>query len=815
MTSSMEIVDATAALEYWRTFDLTSKRVSLDTSVEEMRAAKTASISGRKRLNEITKTFRSKTKEEQAETVTEILKAYQEEIDQLSRRSKLSELSFYNLYKGIYEAPDPAAAIDGLISTVSSGSTNALEMEKLKTELAQYDEEFQKLKNQDVTIRRLEEELSLFKNNAEDKVEDIVASKLNEAEGMMNDKIAEALESQRATERRLQASMEAMKLAQEHAERAQTELFDVNSQAESRISALMSENSILVESNQRSISRVGELEGDLENARRDLRDMTCNNNASASASEEGAADSGIVIGVSPSSKLQSDLVDKAALQAKISELHAELRNAEETARVSKSFLEKGVNELTSQLAQKKEALRQTKEELSNRPTKAELVSLKRQLRTLQRVAFNVADDDASDEDEESEGTGGDAALAGQAEIDTMVLTRLKALETELLDTKNRLVEVSKAEVQARSQVEAMKGRLESSEALITRLESDLMLSSGGDGGSSNNVNNDNNNRSSRGSSAGNMDHSGDAATAPYGTVSKNNNATSNKIAGELALSELLGVDAVSIPEVKVKSGGALNQARQAAESSSQMVQILQGQRDRYKERLSACETNVATLQSKVGLAEAKAKQMEQDNLQLYGKLRYLQSLNGGGGAGVSSTTSSHISPQAMRISHTRGSGAGDSFDNNTTTWGRLGLGLSSNNNNINSSTEDVDVERGHSGAFSGQYGSAEGLDGLDAEGKYRLLYERNLNPFSQFGRDERNGSSGDLSVGDHIIFSTLQQFTATSSRRNALLAYFGVMHVLVMLCFYWMTHHAAHIHGCDPGIDHLTHKTLMLQKLES
>ena len=262
--TSLEIINGTAALEYWRKFDLTGKRSSLDANIEEMRAAKAASISGRKRLNEITKAFRAKNKEEQAETATEILKAYQEEIDQLSRRSKLSELCFYNLYKGIYEAPDPATAIDGLINTVSSGSVNALEMEKLKSELVQYEEEFQKLKNQDVTIRRLEEELGAFKNSADDKIEDILAERLSEAQGIMDEKIAEAVEAQRVAERRLQAAKETVQQAQKTADRAQTEAFNINSQTESRVSALMSENSILMESNERNIARIAELEAEIE-----------------------------------------------------------------------------------------------------------------------------------------------------------------------------------------------------------------------------------------------------------------------------------------------------------------------------------------------------------------------------------------------------------------------------------------------------------------------------------------------------------------------------------------------------------------------
>jgi homeobox protein cut-like len=155
------LAGASDALDFWRDFDLPSKRVALDNTCVDMREMKTASINGRKRLNEATKAFRTKTREEQTVGVTELLKLYQDEIDQLSNRSKYSEKAFYTLYKDLYEAPNPAAAIDGLIGLVTAGSTNTLEIERLKAELAQYDEEFQQLKNQDITIRRLEEQLQV------------------------------------------------------------------------------------------------------------------------------------------------------------------------------------------------------------------------------------------------------------------------------------------------------------------------------------------------------------------------------------------------------------------------------------------------------------------------------------------------------------------------------------------------------------------------------------------------------------------------------------------------------------------------------
>jgi homeobox protein cut-like len=244
---TLTVSSAAAELEIWKNFNLEQKKVNLDKSCVEMREAKTASIVGRKRLNDITKSFRAKSKDEQLGMMTEILKCYQEEIDQLSRRSKGCETTFFTLYKSLYELPDPAITIDGLINLVMSGSTNQLEIERLKSELHQYDEEFRQLKNQDITIRRLEDTLAEFKDQNEEKIAEEVARRMLEVEARADGRIAEVMELQRTVEKRYASAMEAMKQAQQSADRAQTQLYEMSSQAERKIISLQSENALLAE----------------------------------------------------------------------------------------------------------------------------------------------------------------------------------------------------------------------------------------------------------------------------------------------------------------------------------------------------------------------------------------------------------------------------------------------------------------------------------------------------------------------------------------------------------------------------------------
>jgi homeobox protein cut-like len=58
------------------------------------------------------------------------LKAYQAEIDSLTRRSKMSETSFLNVYKLLSDAPDPYPLLDAAVDqTVKVAEARMLESE--------------------------------------------------------------------------------------------------------------------------------------------------------------------------------------------------------------------------------------------------------------------------------------------------------------------------------------------------------------------------------------------------------------------------------------------------------------------------------------------------------------------------------------------------------------------------------------------------------------------------------------------------------------------------------------------------------------
>ena len=225
-----------SALTSWSNFNLTNRRPHLDNTAQSLLDAKETSLKARKQLGELTKSLKRtvKSTESSNELTKEVIstlanetkttiKKYQEEIDSLTRRCKIAENSFVQLYQPLYECVDPAVVLsegirliegrDGQIDNLLRGmeelnveveniskEKDRLESElnekedelqnvlknggggggsggdvggalslaereeliRLRSEVAEYEVEFRGLKNQDITIRKLESEFFLL-----------------------------------------------------------------------------------------------------------------------------------------------------------------------------------------------------------------------------------------------------------------------------------------------------------------------------------------------------------------------------------------------------------------------------------------------------------------------------------------------------------------------------------------------------------------------------------------------------------------------------------------------------------------------------
>jgi hypothetical protein len=75
----------------------------------------------------------------------------------LVSRSKHAESSFLELYQQLYEAPDPVGVLHGALGAESQLAQLVAQNAKLHRELQEFQTESQGIKNQELTIRKLEE----------------------------------------------------------------------------------------------------------------------------------------------------------------------------------------------------------------------------------------------------------------------------------------------------------------------------------------------------------------------------------------------------------------------------------------------------------------------------------------------------------------------------------------------------------------------------------------------------------------------------------------------------------------------------------
>jgi len=232
-----------------------------------------------------------------------LVKNYQEEIDNLTRRSKASEGAFSTLFAGLQEVADPAtlltSALDQilnyqsqmnqLLATVdkvnremanmdenysseresmqkqieklkkasasepSSGMNrdDREELVQLRREVAEYEVEFRSLKNQDITIRKLEAKIQDMQENSKEELTKELAKAQQDLAETEGRRAAEALEREAAMERRVYSLELQLKAERAGREATQAHLLDQEDGAGEREAAWDAQRRILVDDAER------------------------------------------------------------------------------------------------------------------------------------------------------------------------------------------------------------------------------------------------------------------------------------------------------------------------------------------------------------------------------------------------------------------------------------------------------------------------------------------------------------------------------------------------------------------------------------
>ena len=691
------------------------------------------------------------------------VKSYQEEIDNLTKRCKSAEGAFATLAQAVAQLPDPGAVIataleqillqqqqmsklettvetltqelSSMEQTMAQHQTEhekAMEQQKrdhqqalkqqqqtssskgmskadqeellqLRNEVAEYEVEFRSLKNQDITIRKLEKRIEELQAAGETELEDRLEQAKQEIAETEGRRAAEALEREAAMERKLQ-NLE-LQLKAEMAGRAATQahLLEADEGAGEREAAWEAQRRILVDDAER-------LRLSLHEATRERDELRLKVAATDSTSGEGAGGTRSGSSSSPPSGsiAMSDLLnERQAYEAEV----AELSHTANSLREEVALKDDAINEIRTTLQGKISNLEQERDllnsnlasletQLAAAPSQSFVDSMKRELRILKRLEYNAEET----EDVELGERDPEVTEDPEKDLESVLVAKLRRVESELVKERNQNSETKEQLEKLQDQVVALEQSKEEADKLITSLEQDLDR----------------------------------ATSAPAASPQKRQDSLEIPLAQEnpATLQQVLDPEAPAPPQSNQQE-----QATPAAEAKTEkeeddhsVATIIMAQRDRLRARCEALEAERDSFKHELQAQVAAAESLKADNTKMFEKMRYLQSYN------------------------KSGSSVGGAYSR--------------------SNSRDLDLEA------------------------LEQRYEASVDPFRQFGRQERQRKLNEMSPMERTVFVVAKTVLSTKEMRTFLFVYVLALHSLVFMT----TYHWSHASDCGfQDNEHLSH----------
>ncbi|XP_019163228.1 PREDICTED: protein CASP-like isoform X3 [Ipomoea nil] len=439
-----------AVASFWKEFNLEKERIALDEQGLRIAENQENSQKNRRKLAESTRDFKKASNEDKLSLFNSLLKGYQEEVDNLTKRAKFGENAFLNIYQKIYEAPDPYPLIASIAEKDSKLSELEFENRKMKVELEEFRMEATHLKNQQATIRRLEERCRQLEQQMEEKVKEIVEIKQRSL-AEENQKTMEVLkEREQLMQDQLRHAQESVSTIQKLHELAQSQLFELHAQSEEERAAKQSEVNLLMDEVERAQGRLLSLEREKGVLRSQLQSANEDNDDRKSDNFD------------TNSILENSLSAKEKI---MSELNMELHNLESTLSNEREEHINEVKKLNVLLHEKEVALDEMKKELQSRPTAKLVDDLKKKVQILQAVGYNSI-----------EAEDWEAATSGEemSKLESLLLDKNRKMEHELTQLKIKLSERASLLESAEAKIDELTAKVGEQQRLIQKLEDDIL-----------------------------------------------------------------------------------------------------------------------------------------------------------------------------------------------------------------------------------------------------------------------------------------------------------------------------------------------------
>ncbi|KAL0068825.1 hypothetical protein AAF712_004155 [Marasmius tenuissimus] len=573
------MADFSGALATWRDINLSELQKTLDAQGIEIVDNQKESVVGRKALSDKTKEFKKIPDDEKLTAWKGLLKAYQTEIDNLTKRSKASENAFLNVYKVLAEAPDPYPLLEAAVDQ----AVKAAESQDLEREL-------KRLREENVELQRRVNDFSSVetaRKKAETKMEETIQEKLTQKENELNatydEKLMNYEEREKDLQRQLSLTKNQLRDLRLSNDTTQAKLLDHSQRQDEEVVSKLAEVDMIVADLERANSRVAALERRNEILRAETEAM------------RGGSES--------SERVKSLEQQVTALETEVERVSRALETQRRVTEELEMASSKKVNEMTREVERKVAEV----ESLKHRMKKFhDYDEIKRELEIMKYVEFAGLEEDGEESDEQNEVNGYDAGVRmpnpnadkanGQQarSLEALLATKNKRIMEEL--TKFRILHGElEASLQAtQEQLQSASSELEQQKALNEKLENDLL--------SMNNHKTEDVDSSS--DILGGLD-AGKKVSLLKTTVAH--------VTHSLPLLPLQESSNRSTPIPFTSS------------ADTSILPIVTSQRDRFRQRNAELEEELRKQFQIISELRAEVKSLQSDNLKLYEKVRYMQS----------------------------------------------------------------------------------------------------------------------------------------------------------------------------------------------
>ncbi|KAJ6594099.1 CASP C terminal-domain-containing protein [Mycena capillaripes] len=555
------------ALATWKDINLSELQKTLDAQGIQLVDNQKESVVGRKALADKTKEFKKIPDSEKLEAFKALLKAYQTEIDSLTKRSKASENAFLDVYKVLAEAPDPypllEAAVDQTVKVAEARDLES-EMKRLREENIDLRKRVNDFSAVETAKKKAETKVEQLELKMEEMILEKVAQKENELNATYDEKMRNYEEREQDLQRQVSLTKNQLRDLRMSNDSNQAKLIDHGQRQDQEVVAKLAEVDMIVADLERANSRVVTVERRNEILRAEIEAMRT--------------------GTENSDRVKSLESQVAELEAESERLSRVLEAQKQAASDTELTGQKKMEELSRDIKTKSTEIDQLKQRLKQY---GDYDEIKRELEIMKYVEFAGLDEDADEDDDHGDELGlklpNPNAQKANAQhgktLEALLATKNKRILEEL--TKFRIIHTElEASLQtAEEQLASISAELEKQKILNEKLETDL--------------------------------------------VSMN----SHKSNGDLPSTEVDSTDVLAGLDLGRKTEQPVRSTPIpfASSADTTILPIVTSQRDRFRQRNAELEEELRKQFQIISELRTEIKNLQSDNLKLYEKVRYMQS----------------------------------------------------------------------------------------------------------------------------------------------------------------------------------------------